>query len=384
MSYTFHIDGKFFETPIDGCNKDSFVVKSFPYSYEVVWDEGEALKGVYEELNMEGNAVLLVDAKVQRIHLESLKFDANRIFGATVSEKFKTMSGVLDIVDFLNRNEFTKGEKFISVGGGIIEDVAAFVRACYRRGIDWIYFPTTLLSMCDSCIGGKTGINYQGAKNQLALFSAPAKVIINPTFLKTLEIKEIHSGLGEVLKLHITGGADLFESFQDNLEAALNGDLSAYKTLILQSLSVKRVVVEVDEFESNYRKSMNYGHTIGHAIESLSEYRISHGEAVIIGILIVNQMSLNREMLSDGDNEKIRDVSFRLLTNDVVEELKKLNLSHIGPLLKKDKKTMGRKANFVLLKDIGNIKIIPIEINEDLILEIQKITSRLIQQYETI
>ena len=155
--------------------------------------------------------------------------------------------------------------------------------------------------MSDSCIGGKAGVNYKGAKNQLALFSAPNEVIINPSFINTLEKKDIQSGLGEILKLYITGGPAMLSTYDRCIKNGTIVNKDDAKSLIMGALAIKKAVIELDEFELNIRKALNYGHTLGHAIESISNYAIPHGVAVVVGMMLVNQMSCERGLLARAE-----------------------------------------------------------------------------------
>ena len=222
--------------------------------------------------------------------------------------------------------------------------------------------------MCDSCIGGKTGINYHKAKNQLALFSAPRQVIICPAFLRTLHAREIKSGLGEILKLFITGGEKLLAQFPRYVSK--DGevkDFASFTPLILGALGVKKQIVEKDEFELNIRKSLNYGHTLGHAIEVLSDYAIPHGQAVTMGVLIVNEMSRRRGLLSQKECDEIRQLARNLfqsarLSANIVKEL--------PSLLLKDKKSVGNAVNFVFIKRPGETVFVKLEVNDALTQEL--------------
>ena len=207
MSINFIIEDKKFSMPDNFFALGNYYIKSIPKNYKVtVKNDLTPIKDIQKLIDENKNNLLLADKKVYDLYFKDLKIEEKRLFLADAAEEFKTLKGFQDVIAFLERNEFTKGEKLIVVGGGIIQDVGAFVGACYKRGIKWVYFPTTLLSMCDSCIGGKTGINHNKVKNQLALFSAPFEVNINIAFLKTLSEYDIKSGMGEILKLLVTGG----------------------------------------------------------------------------------------------------------------------------------------------------------------------------------
>jgi len=355
--YSFKIEGKTFHVLSEPQKLTHFTVKSVPRPYAVSWDNGkDPIRLINKAMNDNPANVMLIDEKIYSLYGRRFKFSRQRMFRARATESFKTLKGVVDVIDFLQEKNITKGETLIVVGGGIIQDVAAFVCASYKRGIPWIYFPTTLLSMCDSCIGGKTGINHNNAKNQLALFSAPAKVIINSNFLKTLDNFAIRSGMGEILKLLVTGGPKLFDLYQRYVTNGKVLNFHSYKPLIFGSLSVKKAIVEEDEFELNLRKSLNFGHTIGHAIEVLSKYKIPHGQAVAIGMMIVNDLSAQIKWLNVEQNSELKELSFRLLDNKIKNIMSRLPTAKLKALLKKDKKTLGNYVTLVMLKSIGDMR----------------------------
>lgn len=246
----------------------SMTIKSHPYDYEVVFGK---YPRVFEE-----NDVLLIDSNVSKLY----NLTHSKIIIIEATEKNKSIDTVLMVCTKLLEYNFDKGSKLYVVGGGIIQDIGAFTSKIYKRGVNWVFIPTTLLSQCDSCIGGKTALNFNSHKNQLALFSAPSKVIIDTTFLNTLSQREITSGYGEIIKLFIIGG----DYYIDML-----GKIDIEKA-IMHSLLIKKAIVEFDEFEHNIRKVLNYGHTFGHAIEALSNFSITHGEAVLYGIEIINRL----------------------------------------------------------------------------------------------
>ncbi len=368
----FIIEDKIFNVCDNFQNKTEFVVKSSPYPYPVsIKNNPDILKEIQEKMDKNINNLILIDKNVKELYFKNLNIDKSRIFIIEPDENFKTLTnGVLKVLDFLVERNFTKAEELIVVGGGITEDIGAFVGACYKRGIKWSYYPTTLLSMCDSCIGGKTGINYHNTKNQVALFSAPKEVNINIHFLKTLPEYHIKSGMGEILKLLVTGGKSFIDVYMNNVKDGKVISFDAYEKLILSSLSVKRAVVEEDEFEKYYRKSLNYGHTIGHAIESLSQYKIPHGQAVIMGMVIVNKIALDKKILNEKDYLITQKLAKELLGNSI---LKDFSTGGLSDLLKNDKKTEGNKVNLVIISELGNTKFFKAELDNSLIEYIKKI-----------
>ncbi len=247
-----------------------------------------------------------------------------------------------------------------------MQDVGAFAAACFRRGLPWQLVPTTLLSIADSCIGAKTGINHLNAKNQLALFSAPREVVLNINFLKTLKKSDLKSGMGEILKLCITGGDYFVDCYSNIVEHGLPRQFDDYKKLIGCALSVKKAVVEFDEFDRNIRRAMNYGHTFGHAIEAISDYRIAHGQAVSIGIIIANELGREYGLMSQEHCTYLNRLALDLLDASAVEIMREFNSSKLLNLLRKDKKTESTKVTLVLMTKPGETAFRPTEIDSNL------------------
>lgn len=218
--------------------------------------------------------VLVIDKNVYDIY-KSKYHKYEYVFEIEAKEELKNMNTVLKLVDYLMSIGFTKKDTLHVVGGGITQDISSMCAAIFKRGIDWIFTPTTLLSMCDSCIGSKMGVNHNDSKNQLGTFYPPKRVIINVEFLKTLSEEDIHSGTGEILKLYALDG---LEWKIDNLEDALK-----------KCLAIKKAVIEEDELEKTIRPCLNYGHTFGHVFESMSDFKIPHGVAVMIGMYVIDR-----------------------------------------------------------------------------------------------
>lgn len=308
----FIIQGKVLSAPLDISTE--ITIKSHPKDYEVVF-------APFNDLFFKDD-VILIDKNVKSIY----NITHPRLIEIEATETNKSIETVLDICAKLSEYEFNKKNTLVVIGGGIIQDLGAFTAKIYKRGINWIFYPTTLLSQCDSCIGGKTALNFQSYKNQLALFSAPQKVIIDTKFLDTLTPEDIISGYGEIIKLFLTGG----DFYVDNFD---NWDL---KDKIKHSLLIKKSVIEVDEFEVLERKSLNYGHSFGHVIEPMVNYKIPHGEAVMLGIEIINRLF--------DHNPKVSELVNRFTSLD--------KISHLDPsLLTKgllsDKKVSGNSITFV-------------------------------------
>lgn len=310
----FNIDNTKFQTSLDVV--DELIIKSHPKDYKATFSKFKNQFNTKE--------VVLVDKNVQQLY--NINHDKMIIIEAI--EQNKSIETVLDVCEQLTSFSFDKGFTLIVIGGGIIQDIGAFTSKIYKRGINWIFYPTTLLSQCDSCIGGKTALNYKSYKNQLALFSAPQQVIIDTNFLKTLSKEDIISGYGEIVKLFLIGG----EYYINNI------DKFNYDTAIYHALNIKKAVVDYDEFENNERKSLNYGHSFGHVIEPLTNYKIPHGEAVLLGIEIINQIFDKNPIITNLINK---------YTN--INKIKHLNINKIISDLKSDKKVKNGIISFVVV-----------------------------------
>ena len=352
----FHIDDT--KLNFNLVEDNSLIINSVPQKYKVqIHTSRPSL--LLEELYSEGD-VLLIDYKL--INLHDIRASKYNMFPIHAEENNKTIETCLELISYLKKNGFNKANTLHVVGGGIVQDIGSFAAAVYKRGIKWILYPSTLLSMCDSCIGGKNGINFNGAKNQLALFSSPTAVHICTEFITTLQSREIKSGLGEVLKLYALGGNDLLDRYENLVSNGIPNNKEAYKRLILDSLSVKKSVIEYDEFELNIRRSLNYGHTIGHALESLSDYKIPHGQAVVLGMMLVNKIfNKNFNQLDRLCSELIDP-----------EDINNIPLEGLKSLLLNDKKTIGADAIFVVLDQIGETNFYKKKIDDSLVKKIEQ------------
>ncbi len=369
--HKFIVEDHEFSFPADFTEQSKFTIQSSPRSYTFEFDNSLTPAEQIEVILSCGSSnVLIADEKVFRLHLDRLSKYKDRIKLIPAAEDFKTINGVLEIVSFLEERNITKRSDIIVAGGGITQDISGFACAIYKRGLPWTLFPTTLLSMCDSCIGGKTAVNHNKVKNQLGLFAAPYKVVVNPAFIDTLEDKEITSGLGEILKLFAIAGKEMLILFDRLTDGGKVKDKKDFKKLILGAIQIKKAVIEFDEFEKRYRRSLNYGHTIGHAIETLTDYAIAHGQAVVIGMSAIDSLSRKYGKLSEEDFLTLKRMEMNLLRNEKYTEIP---LNGLFNLLQKDKKTTGQTLNFASLDSPGNIQILSLPLNEELIEEIKMI-----------
>jgi 3-dehydroquinate synthase len=309
--------------------------------------------------------LLMVDRRVAALHLDHVgaltgvpRLDFEALEGN------KNISSVLRLIDFLDEHRVTKSSTLFVVGGGITQDVAAVAASLYKRGIPWTFVPSTLLAQGDSGIGSKSALNHGNAKNQLGLFSAPRNVLMHTGFLDSLAEADLLSGMGEIFRLHVTGGPEFLTSFERELPAAREGSLDAIRRLLLGALSVKRAVIEVDEFEVDLRRSLNFGHSFGHALEKLVEYRIPHGTAVTLGMLVENEIAVRRGILSHAERARIVESARLLVTSQSRKEFAAASLTGLLDLLRRDKKAEGDVLKLVVLESVGQIRFIDFELNQ--------------------
>lgn len=251
----------------------------------------------------------------------------------------------------------------MTLGGGVITDLGGFVASCFKRGIDFVNVPTTLLSMVDASVGGKTGIDLGVLKNQIGVFANPQMVIVDETYLSTLNERELKSGTAEIIKYGLTYDIQLFNEISTNKTLNIND-------LIYRSVEIKNEVVLQDPKEMYLRKILNFGHTLGHAIESFylkseDKETLTHGEAIAIGMVCESYIS---SKILGFSLEKVKEIKKCILSIYKKIELLKNDFSNITDLLKHDKKNVNGQVNFVLLKDYEEFKIDCL-VSEELLIE---------------
>ena len=332
------------------------------------------IKSFFEEFKkiFEGkNIYLIVDENTfQHINYLEENFSVTSTHLKLESgEKNKTFNSVLKIWDFLNRNNVKSSDLLIILGGGMLTDLASFAASTYKRGIEFVYFPTTLLAMADATIGGKTGFNYQFLKNNIGTFTLPKAIFLDTTFLTTLPKIELDSGIAEVYKHSIIGDADLWNYLKVNPKKL---DLDY---IVQSSKNLKLEIVSKDPYEKNIRKKLNFGHTIGHAIESYlldSNAPTLHGFAIAKGIIIESFIAKKENLLSEDYFHEIKTVlsnKFKTYLNFTIDS------KSIIKLMLSDKKNTQNTINFSLPIKIGEVTI-----NHEL--ELKKVESYLLEFFQ--
>ncbi|HNE05302.1 MAG TPA: hypothetical protein PLT08_12330 [Anaerolineales bacterium] len=340
----------------------SLNIKSGQGDYRV--DFHDSIQNLVNAVLQTGVSAIVIDQNVAALYRNILHplTDKIPVLEIPATEEEKTLAGIEKTLAFFQQNNLTRNSIVLAIGGGIIQDIVTFSSHVYYRGIRWMYIPTTLLSMCDSCIGAKCGINFGAHKNQLGIFQSPAHVFISSQFTQTLSERDVRSGYGEMLKLIITGSEDLFQQYRSAFEVGFPslGDANHF---IYESLNVKKRVIEIDEYELDLRRILNYGHTFGHALESLTKYEIPHGSGVAWGLDLANFLGWRLGVTREADFLRIHEFvmkHFRFRLSAPVDSRQLVDMT------RRDKKVTQGKANLILLREPGDLAIIPVEYDEKL------------------
>jgi 3-dehydroquinate synthase len=310
---------------------------------------GAAFEQLNEFCDREKTAVI-VDGNVLRLHGEKLS-PYRRLIEIEPGEQQKTLETVNAIYERFLRWELDRASTVIGVGGGMTCDIAGFAASTYLRGIPFAFVPTTLLALVDASVGGKNGVNYHGYKNLVGTFNQPGFVLCDFDFLRTLPYNELKNGIAEAIKSALIADEDLFNYIENNKEeiSLLNND--AIQRIVFRSLNVKIDIVSRDETEKGERRKLNFGHTIGHAIEKTMG--LQHGEAVSIGMVISARLSEKNGTLARKDVQRIE----RLLSYFQLPTKLEGDQKAITDAIRKDKKREGGDVYFVLLNGIGKARI---------------------------
>jgi 3-dehydroquinate synthase len=303
--------------------------------------------------------VIITDSRVKRYYGDAFAkcllghgFSV-KLFSFPAGEKSKQQKTKQALEEKMLRAHCHRNTLCLALGGGVVGDLAGFLAATYMRGISYIQIPTTLLAMVDSSVGGKTAIDTVFGKNLIGAFWQPIRVIIDLYCLKSLPKKQLINGLIEALKMFLTSDAKNFDAAELGLDKILENETFALSEVIYQAVAIKANVVEKDEKENNLRMILNFGHTIGHAIEMLSQYKMPHGYAVGYGILVEAKISEMLGFLTHENFIRIQSVFARL--GIVGKALKKIEIDDLIKKTKLDKKAKAGEVCYVLLKGIGHV-----------------------------
>lgn len=320
-------------------------VKTSTNTYEVII-ENNILNKVCEYASLNNKVLIVTDDGVPSTYVKTLakQCEDPYVFTFKHGEESKNINTYQEIISFMISNNFTRSDLIIALGGGVVGDLSAFVASTFNRGIKFVNIPTTLLSQVDSSIGGKTAIDYDGIKNVIGTFYPPSLVLIDPSTLNTLEKRQFNAGLVEAIKMAATSNETLFKLIENSTD--IYKDI---QEIIYQALLIKKQVVEEDEKEKGLRKILNFGHTIGHAIEATSDYL--HGECVGLGMLYM------------ASNE-VKERLVKLLGKYNLPTKVDVNNDKLFSLILHDKKRSGKNIDIVLVDKIGTYKIKTIDVIE--------------------
>ena len=299
-------------------------------------------------------AYTVVDANVYQLYKDLIHAHIKGpIMEIVAVEENKTFEKTGEYIRQLLESGIRKNNQLIVIGGGIVQDIGAFMASILFRGIEYTLLPTTLLAQCDSCIGSKSSMNIANYKNQLGTFYPPTRVLISNSVLKTLTRQDLNSGICEALKLAMIEGPDPTTRMANALKGGLEGE--ALQVVVQQALAIKKIYIEEDEFDKGRRNLLNYGHTFGHAFESQSGYKIPHGVAVGLGIMAANFFSFKRGMISEAALEESENLLKRWC-GDFLPELRKLSSESLLAAMKSDKKSSKDQVGFILTRGFGKME----------------------------
>ena len=326
--------------------------------YDILITKGFAeLKEELTKISLEGKKfAIITDSQVGPIYTDSvkeaLKDSATEVvfYSFKAGEASKNLDTINEIYDFLLENNFTRSDVLVALGGGVVGDMTGFVAATYMRGIDFIQIPTTLLSQVDSSIGGKTGVDYKQYKNIIGAFNMPRLVYINTETLNTLDGRQYYAGMAEVMKYGLIRRQAFYVWLIDNMYEIHDKDEAALEYMIGQSCQIKKEYVEKDPYDKGERAILNFGHTIGHAIEKAMDFKLLHGECVALGSVAAAFISWKKGYLQMEDYYEIRDmfVPFNLPIS-----IDSIDAQTIMDNIKYDKKHSGSTLSFISLKKVG-------------------------------
>jgi 3-dehydroquinate synthase len=338
-------------------------LKQCPYSivigHRILGDFGKKLR----RLNPGRDALLVTSAKIWRLHGAALEKGLKqngfsvKVFAVADGERSKSARSAVALLERIARYDVMRRPFIVAFGGGVIGDLAGFVAAVYKRGIPYVQIPTTFLAQIDAAIGGKTAIDLTAGKNLAGAFYQPKMVFSDVSVLKTLPLRQMRNGLAEAVKYGIILDPRLFRFLELHVRDVLAGEESALTRVVVRSSRLKAGVVEADEKEiTGHRAILNFGHTLGHAIEAAGKFKLyQHGEAVALGMRMAADISVRKSMLGAGD---ARRINLLLDAAGLPRLCRKISAGQILTLMKHDKKFISGRNRFVLARAIGRVSLV--------------------------
>lgn len=350
---------------MEGLHLNKLDIYSDKDTYELVFNvPNEELQKIIDDAT-----AVIIDKVVLDLYREQLIIDESKIIEIDAQEEKKTPKESLDICEQLMLKGVRRKDTIVAIGGGITQDLVTFATSILFRGIKWIWIPTTLLAQADSCIGGKSSLNFKTWKNILGNFYPPHKIYVQEAFLKTLHNDDIRSGIGEILKVHLLSGKASSDQILEQMHT-LEKDQSVLSDMIFNSLKYKNKILKVDALDTGLRLKMNYGHSFGHALESATNFGIPHGIAVTIGLDMANYMALLRGNISQEHFQKLHSA---LQKNLEEKDFVSFVFNNFIAALRKDKKNDAENYRLVIPVGDGEVELLPFAMNEE--------TDNLFKQY---
>ncbi|MFC2056651.1 3-dehydroquinate synthase [Chloroflexota bacterium] len=331
-------------------------------SYDILIGQGllSQTGAKLKEIGLSDKLVVVTDSTVRKLYGNTLKQKLTSsgfevlLLEVPVGEDQKSLETAGRLYHELTDFYAERTTPVIALGGGVIGDLTGFVAATYLRGVPLIQIPTTLLAQVDSSIGGKVAVNHGLLKNKIGAFYQPRLVISDIAILESLTLGDLSDGLAEVIKYGVIWDEEFFTFIEENLDQIILLDAGALETIVFRSVRIKATVVEKDEMDFSLRNILNYGHTIGHAIESTSDFKVQHGEAVAIGMLAAARISNKLDILDNNEVKRLEEVIAR---TGLPTQIPTLQLERLAQAMKHDKKILQGKIRFVLPKKIGEVFI---------------------------
>lgn len=331
------------------------IIKSSTKDYQVnIYNNFDKAKSI----EVDKNTFVVIDKILYGLYEKELfsGIPEDQLYIIEAIEENKTIETALAICEIMTNIPAKRNAKLISFGGGIVQDVTGFVANILYRGIHWTFYPTTLLAACDSCIGGKTSLNYKSFKNLLGTFYPPDEINICMPFFKTLSERDFQSGLGEVVKFNVMFGEQGIVNMENNIDALLRREDDKLEEFVESSLAFKKDFIEEDEFDRGVRIHLNFAHTFGHAFETMSHYAIPHGTAVAMGTIVANRISLSRGWLTEDKVFRVEQILWKIIHIDAKHI--QVDMDEVISAIHKDKKQVGKELTAVLMKDDMKLQIV--------------------------
>lgn len=347
------------------------------YNIVISSDILDKIGNIVKSLDIGKDIFIITDRKVGRLYgrrvtksFKSAGFTDIGVIQITEGESSKTWDRYGKILEKIHDFDKYQEKKIVIVtlGGGVVGDMGGFAAGTYRRGVNYVQIPTTLLGQVDCGLGGKVGVNLKKAKNLLGLLWQPKLVFMDLTTLKTLDTREVKSGLAEVIKYGVIKDQNLFRYVEKHLDQILHCDFACLKHIILTCVKIKAKITEIDERdEKDIRIILNFGHTIGHAIEAASDYKVyKHGEAISIGMLCAGEIASRLSLFSNKDFLRLDNLIGKA---GLPKKIRKCSVEDIMKSMRHDKKFVDGVNRFVLPVKIGKVKIVK-DIEENLIKDV--------------